>query len=165
MPDVPPPLAHAILDHVAADWPDFALIRPAASSLQSKARLPQAISMAVNELRVALASAALGHGLSAHEANAQRAAQAEARAGRLLMHARAIVSDGARPLMEAWHLSVTQKDLVIGQLASAVGPGGARPRLPSLGADRAPMSGPRAAGLPARRPPLPWRDSPRPRPH
>jgi hypothetical protein len=65
MPDVPPPLAHAILDHVAADWPDFALIRPAASSLQSKARLPQAISMAVNELRVALASAALGHGLSA----------------------------------------------------------------------------------------------------
>lgn len=59
------------------------------------------------------------------------------------MHARAIVSDGAQPLMEAWHLSVTQKDLVIGQLASAVGPGGARPRLPSLGADRAPVSGPR----------------------
>jgi hypothetical protein len=127
---------------VAADWPEFAQLRPAASALQ-KSRLIQAVSIVVNELRVALASAALGHLGSAQPDDQARAEQAEARAARLLGHARAIVSDGALPLREKWHLTEAQRDLVIGQLSTVVGPATDTQQADGAGPSPQPVSGPR----------------------
>ena len=54
-----PPLSTALLSHIAADWPEFAEIRAAASALSHKQRLAQSVSAVVNELRVAFAGALL----------------------------------------------------------------------------------------------------------
>ena len=54
-----PPLSTALLSHIAADWPEFAEIRAAASALSHKQRLAQSVSALVNELRVAFAGALL----------------------------------------------------------------------------------------------------------
>ena len=55
------PLSNAILQHVAADWPEFARIRASARALSQKTRLAHSVSIAANEVRVAMASALLSH--------------------------------------------------------------------------------------------------------
>ena len=57
--DGAPPLRSAIPYHIAADWEEFADIRAAARALSQKSRLRNALSIAVNSVRVALAAAAL----------------------------------------------------------------------------------------------------------
>ena len=49
---------NALLNHVAADWPDFADIRRSASAY-NHTRLLASVSAATNEVRVALAAAFL----------------------------------------------------------------------------------------------------------
>lgn len=49
-------LSSVLLDHVAADWPEFAALRAAVSAAGRKSRLPAAVSIAINELRVAIAA-------------------------------------------------------------------------------------------------------------
>ena len=57
--DGAPPLHRAILYHIAADWEEFANIRAAARALSQKSWLRNALSIAVNSVRVVLAAAAL----------------------------------------------------------------------------------------------------------
>ena len=65
-----PSLSGAILAHIAADWTEFAEIRAAARALSQKSRLTNALSIAVNEVRVALAAALLSSGRSGSRATA-----------------------------------------------------------------------------------------------
>jgi hypothetical protein len=65
-----PPLSSAILEHIAADWDGFAKIRSAARALSQKSRLTNKLSIAVNEVRVALAAALLSTGHTASSATA-----------------------------------------------------------------------------------------------
>ena len=65
-----PSLSGAILAHIAADWTEFAEIRAAARALSQKSRLTNAPSIAVNEVRVALAAALLSSGRSGSRATA-----------------------------------------------------------------------------------------------
>ena len=51
-----PPLSSAIIAHIASDWIEFAEIWAAARALSQKSRLTNALSIAVNEVRVALAA-------------------------------------------------------------------------------------------------------------
>ena len=141
-----PPLSHAILDHVAAGWPEFAAIRAAASAGSHRQRLPQCISIAINELRVALAAALLSDPQEHDAADAQRAIAAVTRAQQLYTLARAIVTDGKEPLMRAWHLSESQADLVVEQLASVAGPA---TQLPT---PCAPLAQPVSAPRPSKQP-------------
>jgi hypothetical protein len=121
------PLGNAVLQHVAADWPEFADVRASARALSQKTRLTHSVSIAVNELRVALSAALLNHdcGLRPPTALSREDAayreSAKARAGRLFAHARAIVTDGERPLREEWHMSAAQIALVRSALGGAVG--------------------------------------------
>ena len=114
--DAAPPLAQALLAHVAADWPEFAELRPAASAWSHKQRLPQAVSIVVNELRVAFASALLcsapSDGQTPDDDAARNAAEI-ARAIRLHGHARAIVCDGQDALAKWWHFTPGQCALVM----------------------------------------------------
>ena len=149
--DAAPPLAHALLAHVAADWPEFAELRPAASAWSHKQRLPQAVSIVVNELRVAFASALLcsapSDGQTSDDDAARNAAEI-ARAIRLHGHARAIVCDGQDALAKWWHFTPGQCALVIEQLALAVGPAGPSPADSAPRPAGVPCSGPRPAGQP-----------------
>ena len=52
-----PPLSSAVLAHIAADWTEFAAVRAASRALSHKSRLANALSIAVNEVRVSLAAA------------------------------------------------------------------------------------------------------------
>jgi hypothetical protein len=54
-----PPLSRAILSHIASDWPAFADVLAAARALSQKSRLANALLIAINEVRVALAAALL----------------------------------------------------------------------------------------------------------
>ena len=54
-----PPLSRAIQSQIASDWPAFADVRAAARALSQKSRLVNTLSIAVNEVRVALAAALL----------------------------------------------------------------------------------------------------------
>ena len=139
-----PPLRHAFLAHIAADWEDFAELRRAASARGHRSRLSNAVSILVNEIRVSMAAALLSaplHGSAALDAAA--ASEATAKAARLYAYARTIIADGRAALVEAWHFTAEQCDTVLTGLASAVGPP------PRLGPDDiprplpAPMSGPR----------------------
>ena len=92
-----PPLSRAILSHIAHDWPEFAEVRAAARALSQKSRLSNALSIAVNEVRVSLAAALLcsdqqGVGCDQRE-DAEARSETVRRALRLHSHARAIVSD------------------------------------------------------------------------
>ena len=126
----PPPLRASILSHVAAAWPAFQDLRAAAGAYAHKERLRNAVSILVNELRVALAAAHLcsrrsliggGDGPLSEEDHA--ASQAcVSRAELLCDLARMIVSDGELPLRDFWHLSETQARLVCDQLRLVVGP-------------------------------------------
>jgi hypothetical protein len=105
-----PPLSKAILAHIAADWPAFADVRAAARALSQKSRLANTLSIAVNEVRMALAAALLcsdPHATASdpepHE-DAESRAEAVRRALRLHSHARAIISDCAEPLAVEWKL-------------------------------------------------------------
>ena len=138
-----PPLRHAFLAHIAADWEDFAELRRAASARGHRSRLSNAVSILVNEIRVSMAAALLSaplHGSAALDAAA--ASEATAKAARLYAYARTIIADGRAALVEAWHFTAEQCDTVLTGLASAVGPP------PRLGPDDiprplpAPMSGP-----------------------
>ena len=56
------PLSRAILFYIAqesAGWPEFVEVLAAARALSQKSRLSNALSIAVNEVRVALAAALL----------------------------------------------------------------------------------------------------------
>ena len=131
---VPPPLSSAILSHISADWPAFADVRASARALSSKTRLTNTLSIAVNEVRVAMAAALLCTDRSASpdtaltkEDEAARQHTIE-RALRLHSHARSIVSDCAGPLASEWFLSVAQVQKVVSALSSVVG--GLAPKVP-----------------------------------
>ena len=118
-----PPLRHAFLAHIAADWEDFAELRRAASARGHRSRLSNAVSILVNEIRVSMAAALLSaplHGSAALDAAA--ASEATAKAARLYAYARTIIADGRAALVEAWHFTAEQCDTVLTCLASAVGP-------------------------------------------
>ena len=99
------PLRSSILHHIAADWEEFADIRAAARALSQKSRLRNALSIAVNSVRVALAAAAVCADRSAclpatvlsHEDEQHRLDTIQ-RALRLHAHARAVLMDCEGPL-------------------------------------------------------------------
>ena len=143
-----PPLAHAILAHVDADWPEFHSLRAAASADSHRTRLPQALSILVNETRVALAAALLSPLDTPAPANLERALTIQAHAKRLHQHARAILTDGARPLREQWRWTEAQVELALQQLASVVGPARPEPAAEASKAAAFPISGPRGETQP-----------------
>ena len=132
-----PSLSGVILAHIAADWTEFAEIRAAARALSQKSRLTNALSIAVNEVRVALAAALLSSGRSGSRAKASsrddEAARLDTiqRALRLHAHARAVVTDCAGPLATDWHLSELQVQKVLEAFASVVGGSGVAPPAPA----------------------------------
>ena len=144
-----PPLRHALLSHIAADWQEFHELRAAASAFASKSRLTNAVSILVNELRVSFGAALLSFNVGAAPTAAADAEVAEAtvqRAFQLHEHARALCADGSSALAEAWHWRPGQIDLLLSQLAGTVGPAVAD-RTVGTGLP-APASGPRPAEQP-----------------
>jgi hypothetical protein len=105
------PLSRAILSHIASDWPAFADVRAAARALSQKSGLANALSIVVNEVRVALAVALLCTDLPDAPAepepceDMESRAEAVRRALRLYSHARAIISDCMEPLAVEWKVS------------------------------------------------------------
>ncbi len=144
-----PPLHHTVLSHIAADWPEFHDLRAAASAFSAKSRLTNSISILVNELKVAFGAALLSTGQRTTAASDADAAALDAtvqHAHRLHSHARALCTDGRRALAEAWHWRPSQIDLLLSQLAGAVGaPMADSPPPPAL---PAPISGPRPVNQP-----------------
>ena len=120
------PLSSAILYHIAADWEEFADVRAAARARSQKSRLRNALSIAANSVRVALAAAALCSDRSASPATAltredeQHRLDTLERALRLYSHARAVLSDCAGPLASEWFLSPEQIQTVNQTLGSVV---------------------------------------------
>ena len=137
--DGAPPLRSSILYHIAADWgsqtlgrqrgfadiraaasgrQEFADIRAAARALSQKSRLRNALSIAVNSVRVALAAAALCADRSASPATVlsredeQHRLDTIQRALRLHAHARAVLLDCEGPLASDWFLSPPQVQAV-----------------------------------------------------
>ena len=144
--DGAPPLRSAILHHIAADWEEFADIRAAARALSQRSRLRNALSIAVNSVRVALAAAALCADRSASPATVlsredeQHRLDTIQRALRLHAHARAVLLDCEGPLASDWFLSPPQVQAVMEAFGSVVGGGGdTSPAAPSP----APTSPPR----------------------
>jgi hypothetical protein len=122
-----PPLSSAILEHIAADWDGFAEIRSAARALSQKSRLTNTLSIAVNEVRVALAAALLS---TAHTASSATALSRDdeavrldniERGMRLHAHARAVLSDCAGPLAREWLMSAGQIQKVLEAFGSVIG--------------------------------------------
>ena len=105
-----PPLSRAILSHIASDWPAFADVRAAARALSQKSRLANALSFAVNEVRVALAAALLCTDLPDASAepepreDVESRAEAVRRALRLYSHERVLILDCTELLAEEWKL-------------------------------------------------------------
>jgi hypothetical protein len=101
---VVPPLSRAILSHIAHDWSEFVEVLAAALALSQKSRLANALSITVNEARVALAAALLcsGQPEAAPGPEPRKDAYARSEAVRLslllCLHARAIETDYAVPL-------------------------------------------------------------------
>ena len=115
-----PPLRHALLSHIAADWQEFHELRAAASAFASKSRLTNAVSILVNELRVSFGAALLSFNVRAAATAAADAEVAETtvqRAFQLHEHARALCADGSSALAEAWHWRSGQIDLLLSQYA------------------------------------------------
>ena len=76
-----PPLRHAFLAHITADWEDFAELRRAASARGHRSRLSNAVSILVNEIRVSMAAALLSAPLLGSAApDAAAASEATAKA-------------------------------------------------------------------------------------
>jgi len=109
-----PPLSSTVLAHIAADWTEFAAVRAASRALSHKSRLANALSIAVNEVRVSLAAALLSTDRSAAPVTVlsrdDEAARLDTiqRALRLHSHARAVITDCAGPLAAEWHMSEAQ---------------------------------------------------------
>jgi hypothetical protein len=128
-----PPLSSAVLAHIAADWTEFVAVRAALRALSHKSRLANALSIAVNEVRVSLADALLSTDWSAAPvmvlSRDDEAAQLDTiqRAFRLHSHARAVITDCAGPLAAEWHKSEAQINKVLDALGLVVG--GAGPAL------------------------------------
>ena len=143
-----PPLRFALLDHIAADWPEFQQLRPAASALSARSRLQNTISIVVNELRVAFAAALLSTQSLEQDTvppsadDRAAAVRCGDTAQRLYAHSRALVADGASLLQDAWHWSAPQSHLLVSSLACTVG-GGAAASEPDTLPLRSPTSGPR----------------------
>ena len=127
--DGAPPLRSSILYHIAADWEEFADIRAAARALSQKSRLRNALSTAVNSVRVELAAAALCADRSASPATVLsredelHRLDTIGRALRLHAHARAVLVDCVGPLTSDWFLSPPQVQAVMEALGSVVGGG------------------------------------------
>ena len=117
-----PRLNASVLEAVAADWPEFHALRAAASAQSHLSRLPQAVSIVVNELRVAMAAALISPTQVAEPCDQARAEEAVARASRLYQHARAIASAGPTALQEGWHWLPAQAEFLQRQLEAVVGP-------------------------------------------
>jgi VIT1/CCC1 family predicted Fe2+/Mn2+ transporter len=132
-----PSLSRAILSHIASDWSAFADVRAAARALSQKSRLANALSIAVNEVRVALAAALLCTDLPGASAESETNEDAESRAEavrcalRLYSHALAIISDCAEPLAVEWKLSEPQIGKVRQAFESVVGGTGSHPPIPT----------------------------------
>ena len=159
--DGAPPLRSSILYHIAADWEEFADIRAAARALSQRSRFRNALSIAVNSERVALAAATLCADRSASPAmvssreDEQHRLDTIQRALRLHAHAHAVPMDCAGPLASDWFPSPPQVQAVMETFRSVVGGGG---DTASAAPSPAPMSPPRpvvqpfsAAGAPVPR--------------
>ena len=139
-------MATRSLADIAADWPEFAELRGAASAFSHRQRLAQVVSILVNELRVAFAAALLceraPHERGGHQtADEARDLETMARARTLYAHARSVVDDGGTRLASEWFLRPEQCNLVVTQLALAVG--GGMPLPPPQTTAGIPLSGPR----------------------
>jgi hypothetical protein len=139
-----PPLSRAILSHIAHDWTGFAEVRAAARALSQKSRLANTLSIAVNEVRMALAAAVLfldsPGATSGPEPREDAKARSEAvrRALRLHSHARLIISDCAEPLAAEWKLSERQIRKVRQAIESVVGGSGPPPLTSAASVPRSP---------------------------
>jgi hypothetical protein len=128
-----PPLSSAVLAHIAADWTEFAAVRAALLALSHKSHLANALSIAVNEVRVSLAAALLSTDRSAAPVSVLSRDDEAARldsimlASRLHSHARAVITDCAGPLAEEWHMSEAQINKVLDASGSVVGCAGPAP--------------------------------------
>ena len=71
-----PPLDSCVLEYLAAEWPGFRDLGPAASALGQRDRLRNAVSILVNDVRVAMADAFLTAALSPEAAQPLSAADA-----------------------------------------------------------------------------------------
>jgi hypothetical protein len=154
-----PPLSRAILCHIASDWPAFSDARAAARVLSQKSRLANALSIAVNEVRVALAAALLcsdppdASAESEPHEEAESRAEAVRRAGalRLYLHLRAITSDCTEPLAVEWKFSEPQISKVLQAFESVVGGDWLAPAYPAGSRTYVPTSA-RGGDLRAERP-------------
>ena len=125
----PPPLATAVLSHLAAGWPALADLRAAASARQGSGRLRNEISALVCDVRVALAAAFLG-GLPDEGGNTTRrseedaldAAASRSVASRVYSDARTLLVDCGPALRSHWRLSDAQWRELRVALESVVGP-------------------------------------------
>ena len=114
-----------ILEYLSAEWPGFRELRSAASALGQRDRLRNAISILVNDVRVAMAGAFLTAARrpspgAAGPLTAADSARIDAdveRARHLHSCARMLLTDGLRPLGTAWHFSDVQVGLVREQLS------------------------------------------------
>ena len=112
---------------MSAEWPGFGDLRYAASAPDQRDRLRNAVSILVNDVRVAMAGAFLTatRQPSPGALLAVDAARIDAdveRARHLHSCARMLLTDGLRPLAPAWRFSESQVDLVRVQFARVVGP-------------------------------------------
>jgi hypothetical protein len=130
------PLSRAIISHIASDWPAFADVRAAARASSQKSCLANALSIAVNKVRVALAAALLctdppGASVESepHE-DAESRAEAVRRCLRLYSHSLAIISDCTEPLAVEWKLSEPQIGKVRQAFESVVRGTGSHPPIP-----------------------------------
>jgi hypothetical protein len=125
----PPPLATAVLSHLAAGWPALADLRAAASARQGSGRLRNEISALVCDVRVALAAAFLG-GLPDEGGNTTRRSEEDALdaaascsvASRVYSDARTLLVDCGPALRSHWRLSDAQWRELRVALESVVGP-------------------------------------------
>ena len=108
-----PPLDSWILDYLAAEWPGFRDLRPAASAPGQRDLLGNAVSILVNDVRVAIAGAFLtatrrpspGAAGPLPAADAARINADVERARHMHSCARMLLTDGLRPLATAWCFS------------------------------------------------------------
>ena len=118
-----------ILEYLSAEWPGFKELRSAASALGQRDRLRNAISILVNDVRVAMAGAFLTAARrpssgAAGPLTAADSARIDAdveRARHMHTCARMLLTDGLRPLVTAWHFSDAQVGLVREQFSRVVG--------------------------------------------
>jgi hypothetical protein len=132
-----PPLSRAILSHIAHDWTGFAEVRAAARALSQKSRLANTLSIAVNEVRMALAAAVLFLDSPGATSGPEPREDAKARS-EAVRHARLIISDCPEPLAAEWKLSERQIRKVRQAIESVVGGSGPPPLTSAASVPRSP---------------------------